>query len=200
MRVVKYPGDLSDITTRLYIESGAFEHDLYQEPLLDGRKILTQGKLAATLCNIMADFITQQSHIRLQSAKYVGVSEAGIALAVGVLHTHRATQEEWEGGWVRKVDFDFAEGRQLSGNLETGDLAILLDDCVRTGGSARRAIDVLKSNGVATVAVMSVVDCNPGKNPFYPIPLHAITTMDKLTEVYEDGRRRKKARGNLEDT
>lgn len=63
---------------------------------------------------------------------------------------------------VRKEVKAHGTGRQIEGPFHPGDRVVVIEDVITTGGSAIRAIEVLKGAGAIIEGVLAVVDRNEG--------------------------------------
>lgn len=67
-----------------------------------------------------------------------------------------------DGFTVRKQPKGHGAGRQIEGPLEPGQRVVVVEDVVTTGGSALRAIGVLREFGAQVIGVLAVVDREEG--------------------------------------
>jgi len=63
---------------------------------------------------------------------------------------------------VRKETKTHGRGRQIEGNLEAGNRALILEDVITTGGSALTAAAAVKQAGAEVVGVLAIVDREEG--------------------------------------
>lgn len=63
---------------------------------------------------------------------------------------------------VRKEAKAHGTGRQIEGPFHPGDHVVVIEDVITTGGSAIRAIEVLKAAGAVIDGVLAVVNRNEG--------------------------------------
>lgn len=63
---------------------------------------------------------------------------------------------------VRKETKTHGRGRQIEGNLEAGNRALILEDVITTGGSALTAAAAIKEAGAEVVGVLAIVDREEG--------------------------------------
>ncbi|MDW8434505.1 MAG: orotate phosphoribosyltransferase [Aquificaceae bacterium] len=63
---------------------------------------------------------------------------------------------------VRKEAKSHGTGRQVEGNLKTGDRVVILEDVITTGSSALKAVHACKREGYEVICVYSVVDREEG--------------------------------------
>lgn len=63
---------------------------------------------------------------------------------------------------VRKEAKAHGAGRQIEGPFHPGDRVVVIEDVITTGGSALKAIEVLKAAGAVIEGVLAVVDRHEG--------------------------------------
>jgi orotate phosphoribosyltransferase len=63
---------------------------------------------------------------------------------------------------VRKEPKAHGTGRLIEGPFREGDRVVVVEDVITTGGSARRAIEAVRSAGGTVVGVLAVVDREEG--------------------------------------
>lgn len=63
---------------------------------------------------------------------------------------------------VRKEAKAHGAGRQVEGPFNSGDRVVVIEDVITTGGSALRAIDVLRAHGAQILGVLALVDRQEG--------------------------------------
>ncbi len=69
--------------------------------------------------------------------------------------------------------------------LEPGQIAVVVEDVITTGGSTREVIDILKSAGVHPVAAGSIIDRSAGKADV-GAPRVALVTLDVVAHPPDD--------------
>lgn len=63
---------------------------------------------------------------------------------------------------VRKEAKAHGTGRQVEGPFESGDRVVVVEDVITTGGSALKAIEVLRAAGASIAGVLALVDREEG--------------------------------------
>jgi orotate phosphoribosyltransferase len=63
---------------------------------------------------------------------------------------------------VRKEAKSHGTGKLVEGAYEAGDRVVVIEDVITTGGSALKAVEVLRAAGAHVVGVLSVVDREEG--------------------------------------
>jgi len=63
---------------------------------------------------------------------------------------------------VRKEAKSHGTGKLVEGAYESGDRVVVIEDVITTGGSALKAVEVLRAAGAHVVGVLSVVDREEG--------------------------------------
>jgi orotate phosphoribosyltransferase len=84
---------------------------------------------------------------------------------------------------VRKEAKAHGTGRRVEGNFTAGDMVLVVEDVITTGGSALRAIEVIREEGGTVLGVLAVVDREEGGRAALETAGHevvALTTASKL--------------------
>jgi orotate phosphoribosyltransferase len=84
---------------------------------------------------------------------------------------------------VRKTAKEHGTGRRIEGNFRSGDTVVVVEDVITSGGSARQAIEALRSEGGMVQGVLAVVDRQAGGRQAVErlgIPVVALTTVTEL--------------------
>jgi orotate phosphoribosyltransferase len=63
---------------------------------------------------------------------------------------------------VRKEAKAHGTGQQIEGNFQRGDEVVVVEDVITSGGSARKAIDAVRSAGGRVTGVLAIVDRGQG--------------------------------------
>lgn len=63
---------------------------------------------------------------------------------------------------VRKEAKQHGTGRQIEGNFAAGDEVVIIEDVITSGGSALRAVEVVRAAGATVLGVFAVVDRGAG--------------------------------------
>lgn len=84
----------------------------------------------------------------------VGALPMAAAAAIAAHREGRAL----EGFFVRKAVKDHGTGESVEGQLAAGDRAVVVDDVLTTGGSAKKAVEAVEAAGATVAAVVCLVD------------------------------------------
>lgn len=63
---------------------------------------------------------------------------------------------------VRKEPKGHGTGRQIEGPFRAGDRVVVIEDVITTGGSALKAVEVVRQAGAEVLGVLAVVDREEG--------------------------------------
>jgi orotate phosphoribosyltransferase len=90
---------------------------------------------------------------------------------------------------IRKEPKKHGTSRYIEGveNFRKGAKFLVLEDVVTTGGSARKAVEILRNEGYDPVQVLSVVDREAGGAEAFRelgVPLHALFTISEIRAAY----------------
>lgn len=78
---------------------------------------------------------------------------------------------------------DHGTGKAIEGVLEPGELIVLVEDVVTTGGASVTAVEILRAAGAKVLAVLAVVDRQQGGAERFAeadVPFHALFTASEL--------------------
>lgn len=90
---------------------------------------------------------------------------------------------------IRKEPKKHGTSRYIEGveNFRPGARFLVLEDVVTTGGSARKAVEILRAEGYQPTAVLSVVDRESGGTEAFEelgLPLHSIFKISEIRAAY----------------
>jgi uridine monophosphate synthetase len=88
--------------------------------------------------------------------------------------------------YPRKEAKGYGLGRQVEGEFEPGERAIVLDDLITTGGSKLAAIEPLEAAGLAVKDVVVLIDREQGGREELEAAgyrLHAVLRLSQMLEV-----------------
>ena len=85
-----------------------------------------------------------------------------IALSTGLASMKDDDQKSLEVFSVRKSPKEHGRCRLIEGNLHEGDVAVVVDDVITTGGSTLKAIRAVTEAGAKVAFVIALVDRNEG--------------------------------------
>ena len=91
---------------------------------------------------------------------------------------------------IRKEPKKHGTSRFIEGveNFKPGARFLVLEDVVTTGGSAGKAVEILRAEGFSPVQVLTVVDRESGGDGVFKkmgIPLHAFFTISEIQAAYQ---------------
>lgn len=115
---------------------------------LDKYRFETQPDILAELGRLLAD-----------EAKAAGVKRiAGPELGAVPLATAASLASGLPTVLVRNAKKDYGSAKQIEGILEAGDLVLLVEDIVTSGGQLIEAYETLKTAGAKVVKAVAVID------------------------------------------
>ncbi|MBS1958124.1 MAG: orotate phosphoribosyltransferase [Bdellovibrionales bacterium] len=90
---------------------------------------------------------------------------------------------------IRKEPKKHGTSRFIEGveNFKPGATFLVLEDVVTTGGSARRAVEILRAEGFKPLQVLSVVDRESGGEAAFKdlgVPLHSFFKISEIKAAY----------------
>ena len=118
-----------------------------------------------------------------------GLTLGADPVAYAIAHHSTGRGRTLDGFTVRKEPKDHGTGQQIEGGLPTDARVVVVEDAVTTGGSAIRAIEVLRKYGASVVGVICLVDREEGGRSRLDelgVPLLAVFTGPELLAAAEE--------------
>jgi orotate phosphoribosyltransferase len=171
--------DFAEIA-RIFEETGALLHGhfcltsgLHSEKYLQCAKVLQWPHHAEACGRALADhFVAERPRVVVSPALGGIVIGHEVGRALGC----RAIFAERENGALRL---------RRGFSIEPGELAVVVEDVITTGGSTLETMEVVKSHGGKVVGALSVVDRSGGK-ALLDTRYHSLWTLDIPTFKAED--------------
>ena len=118
-----------------------------------------------------------------------GLTLGADPVAYAIAHHSTGRGRTLDGFTVRKEPKDHGTGQQIEGGLPTDACVVVVEDAVTTGGSAIRAIEVLRKYGASVAGVICLVDREEGGRSRLDelgVPLLAVFTGPELLAAAEE--------------
>ncbi len=118
-----------------------------------------------------------------------GLTLGADPVAYAIAHHSTGRGRTLDGFTVRKEPKDHGTGQQIEGGLPTDSRVVVVEDAVTTGGSAIRAIEVLRKYGASVAGVICLVDREEGGRSRLDelgVPLLAVFTGPELLAAAEE--------------
>ena len=118
-----------------------------------------------------------------------GLTLGADPVAYAIAHHSTGRGRTLDGFTVRKEPKDHGTGQQIEGGLPTDARVVVVEDAVTTGGSAIRAIEVLRKYGASVAGVICLVDREEGGRSRLDelgVPLLAVFTGQELLAAAEE--------------
>ena len=118
-----------------------------------------------------------------------GLTLGADPVAYAIAHHSTGRGRTLDGFTVRKEPKDHGTGQQIEGGLPTDARVVVVEDSVTTGGSAIRAIEVLRKYGASVAGVICLVDREEGGRSRLDelgVPLLAVFTGPELLAAAEE--------------
>lgn len=118
-----------------------------------------------------------------------GLTLGADPVAYAIAHHSTGRGRTLAGFTVRKEPKDHGTGQQIEGGLPTDARVVVVEDAVTTGGSAIRAIEVLRKYGASVAGVICLVDREEGGRSRLDelgVPLLAVFTGPELLAAAEE--------------
>jgi orotate phosphoribosyltransferase len=91
-----------------------------------------------------------------------GLTLGADPVAYAICHASVDTAGPLRAFTVRKEAKAHGTGRLVEGPVGAGDRVVIVEDVITTGGSASRAIDAVKREGMVPIGVLALVDREEG--------------------------------------
>ncbi len=91
-----------------------------------------------------------------------GLTLGADPIAYAIAYASAATSQPVRAFTVRKEAKGHGTGRQVEGPYREGDRVVVVEDVITTGGSALKAVDVLRQHGAHILGVLALVDREEG--------------------------------------
>src|SRR4051812_7629248 len=85
-----------------------------------------------------------------------GLTLGADPISYAICHTSADADRPLRSFTVRKEPKGHGTGKQIEGPVAAGDRVVIIEDVITTGGSAARAIDVVKREGMVVLAVLAL--------------------------------------------
>jgi orotate phosphoribosyltransferase len=108
-----------------------------------------------------------------------GLTLGADPIAYAICHTSADDTHPLRAFTVRKEPKAHGTGKQVEGPLTAGDKVVVVEDVITTGGSAARAVEVLRREGAIPIGILALVDREEGgreRLEALDLPVRALTT------------------------
>ncbi len=140
---------------------------------LDLRLLVSHPTVLARVGRALA-----RSAEQLEFDRIAGIPYAGLPIAVAM-----SLVNERPLVYPRKEQKTYGTRRAIEGEYSDGDLALVVDDVITSGGAKLEAIDQLRAAGLRVADVLVVVDrSDPRRNPITEagLRLHSVVRVEPL--------------------
>ena len=113
-----------------------------------------------------------------------GLTLGADPIAYAICHTSADTHTPLRAFTVRKEPKAHGTGKQVEGPVSNGDRVVIVEDVITTGGSAAKAIEAVKREGVVPVGILALVDREEGGRQHlesFGLRVLALTTASEIT-------------------
>jgi len=91
-----------------------------------------------------------------------GLTLGADPIAYAICHTSADDKRPLRAFTVRKEPKGHGTAKQVEGPVSSGDRVVVVEDVITTGGSASKAVEVLKREGMIPVGILALVDRQEG--------------------------------------
>lgn len=118
-----------------------------------------------------------------------GLTLGADPVAYAIAYSSAPTARPIRAFTVRKEAKAHGTGRQIEGPFHEGDRVVIIEDVITTGGSALRALNVLRAAGADVRGVLTVVDRGEGGREIIEnqgVPVVALALATDILKVLPD--------------
>jgi len=163
------------------IEGGDFElaSGAHVSTYIDLRRV----SLHPDGADLIADMLVERC-AGLEARAVGGMATAAIPVVAAVVLRSRERGCPMRGFYVREKAKTRGTQRQIEGQLEPGEKAVLIEDTMTSGRSTMTAVEAVRAQGSAVEKVFAVVDREQGGAALYAeagIPFEALVRLSDIT-------------------
>lgn len=145
----------------------------------DNRKTLAYPRIRSAICDGFVDLV--EAHA-MMPATVAGTATAGIPHAAWL-----ADRLDAPMAYVRSAPKSHGQKNQIEGEVEAGDVVIVVEDLISTGSSALDAVAALREAGAVVRGVLAIFsyDLDAAVDAFREadVALHTLSTFGTLVDV-----------------
>jgi orotate phosphoribosyltransferase len=115
-----------------------------------------------------------------------GLTLGADPIAYAICHASAASAKPVRSFTVRKEPKAHGTGKQIEGPVATGDHVVVVEDVITTGGSAAKAIEAIRREGMTPVAVLALVDREEGGREHLEtlgLPVRSLVTASQIVPL-----------------
>jgi orotate phosphoribosyltransferase len=115
-----------------------------------------------------------------------GLTLGADPIAYAICHASAGTDRPLRSFTVRKEPKAHGTGKQIEGPVASGDHVVVVEDVITTGGSAARAIEAVRREGMTPVAVLALVDREEGGREHLEslgLPVRSLVTASQIVPL-----------------
>jgi len=112
-----------------------------------------------------------------------GLTLGADPIACAIAYASAVTSAPVRAFTVRKEPKAHGTGRLIEGPFQPGDAVVVIEDTITTGGSARRAIDAVRTSGGSIVGVLALVDREEGGRQALEAEGHSVISLARASEI-----------------
>lgn len=112
-----------------------------------------------------------------------GLTLGADPISYAICHASGNTRNPLRSFTVRKEPKAHGTGKQVEGPVKSGDRVVIVEDVITTGGSASRAIEAVRREGIEPVGVLALVDREEGGREALEklgLPVASMTTATQI--------------------
>lgn len=112
-----------------------------------------------------------------------GLTLGADPVAYAIAYASASSDQPLRAFTVRKEAKAHGTGRQIEGPYRSGDRVVVIEDVITTGGSARKAVDVLRAHGAQVLGILALVDREEGGREALEADGLSVATLTRASEI-----------------
>jgi orotate phosphoribosyltransferase len=115
-----------------------------------------------------------------------GLTLGADPIAYAICHASASSGQPVRSFTVRKEPKAHGTGKQIEGPVSSGDHVVVVEDVITTGGSAAKAIEAIRREGITPVAVLALVDREEGGREHLEtlgLPVRSLVTASQIVPL-----------------
>ena len=115
-----------------------------------------------------------------------GLTLGADPIAYAICHASASSGRPVRSFTVRKEPKAHGTGKQIEGPVASGDHVVVVEDVITTGGSAAKAIEAIRREGMVPVAVLALVDREEGGREHLEtlgLPVRSLVTASQIVPL-----------------
>lgn len=112
-----------------------------------------------------------------------GLTLGADPVAYAICHASAESPPAVRAFTVRKEPKAHGTGKQIEGPVSAGDRVVIVEDVITTGGSAARAVEAVRREGITPIGVLALVDREEGGSEYIAsleLPVRSLVSASEI--------------------